>query len=51
MTLHNIEDLSLEKYDVLIQSFINNSEEFTLEHFQNCIQDPVFKVPVDAESK
>ena len=51
MTLHNIEDLSLEKYDVLIQSFINNSEEFTLEHLQNCIQDPVFKVPVAAESK
>ena len=24
-------------------------QEFTLEHLQNCIQDPVFKVPVAAE--
>ena len=43
--------LSSEKYDALIQSFIENSEEFALEHLQNCIQDPVLKVPIVADSK
>ncbi|XP_052090612.1 protein O-linked-mannose beta-1,2-N-acetylglucosaminyltransferase 1-like isoform X1 [Mytilus californianus] len=51
MTLKNMDDLSSEKYDALIQSFIENSEEFSLEHLQNCIQDPVLKVPVVADSK
>ena len=51
MILKDVDQLTSDKYDGLIKSFIENSEEFSLEQLQNCIDDPVLKVPVEAESK
>lgn len=51
MELKNLEDVSSDKYDVLIQNYIENSEEFSIELLQKCIHDPMLKVPIGAESK